>query len=328
MFISTAVALASPLLDFAGLAALGLGAMLAAPLRRPAPFAPIQEGAMKLDMSGQPALSRFQARDGTWLAYRIYPAAGGARSKVAILAHGSSASSDEMNPMAKALAGAGVTAVAFDARGHGASGGRGDIGYIGQMEHDLADLLDHLGADHPQAAFQLLGHSLGAGFAARIAGTALGAKFERFVLIAPFLGAQAPTSGQGNKAWASPDIPRILALAFLQRFGITLGQSLPVIAFANDPAAGKYVTSIYSYRLLFSYGPDFNWKATKATIAAAAAKMRVISGADDELMLGAALTRELAPLGVEVKLLAGLDHMATVYDSAALAAIVATVKAA
>ena len=65
--------------------------MLASPLRPPPPLASIHEGAMRIDTEGAPDLSRFQARDGTWLAYRLYPAADGARDRIAILAHGSSA---------------------------------------------------------------------------------------------------------------------------------------------------------------------------------------------------------------------------------------------
>ena len=127
-----------------GLAAVTLGAMLAAPLKSPPPLASIHADAIAIPRDGLPALSRFQARDGTWLAYRLYPAANGASDRLAILAHGSSASSAEMNAAALALAGAGVVAVTIDARGHGASGSRGDIAYIGQLDDDLADLVAHL----------------------------------------------------------------------------------------------------------------------------------------------------------------------------------------
>ncbi len=282
---------------------------------------------MQIDETGAPDLSRFQARDGTWLAYRLYPAADGAKDKVAIVTHGSSASSNEMNAASKALAAAGVTAVAIDARGHGASAGRGDIGYIGQMEDDLADLLDHLHADYPNARFQLIGHSLGGGFVARIAGTPVGGRFERFVLLAPFLGVDAPSSGVGNQRWASADTLRIIALVILRKIGVTFGQSLPVIAYATDPVAAKVVTSRYSFRLLADYGPDFEWAKTQATIRAAAPKMKVIGGAEDELMNASAYETELKPLGAEVKLLPGVDHMGVVYQPAALAALVETVKA-
>jgi len=306
-----------------GLAALVLGGMLALPLKRPAPLASIHEGAMRIDMTGRPELTRFQARDGTWLAYRLY-AGGGER--VAILAHGSSASSDEMNALGKALAAAGVTAVALDVRGHGASGARGDIGHIGQLADDLADLLGGLRAAYPAARFSLIGHSLGGGFAARIAGTPVGQNFDRFVLLSPFLGARAPTNRPGNGHWAEVDVPRIVALNILAGAGVEWGQSLPVIAYANDPAAAKFVTPVYSFRLLADYGPDFDWTKMMATIRAAGDKVRVIAGADDELMDAPAFERELKPLGAGVTVIPGVDHMGVVYDPAALAAIVAAVK--
>ena len=309
-----------------GLAALALGGMLAAPLKRPPVYAPIEQGAHALDHAGMPDLSRFQARDGTWLAYRRYPAQGADTGRIALLAHGSSAFSGEMNPVAKALAAAGVSVLALDIRGHGASGLRGDIGYIGQLEDDLADLVAQLRKERPDARFVLLGHSLGGGFAARISATPTGREFERFVLVAPFLGPNAPTSGQGNHAWAVPDIPRIYAVNILSAFGSTLGQSLPAIAFANNPAAAKYVTSVYSYRLLADYGPDFEWAKTKAALAASATKTAIVAGADDELMIGPAFESELKPLGVAVNLLPHINHMGTVSDPAALAAIVAAVN--
>jgi pimeloyl-ACP methyl ester carboxylesterase len=305
-----------------GCAALILVGLLAARLRPPPPLASIHTGAMKIDRSGLPELTHFQARDGTWLAYRLYPAGG---KQVAVLAHGSSAYSAEMNPLAKALAAAGVTAVALDIRGHGASGQRGDIGYTGQLDDDLSDLLDHLGQSYPGARFTLVGHSSGAGFAARVSGTPVGRRFDRFVLLSPFLGAQAPTNQPGAR-WVSVDLPRILALIVLQRFGAPFGQSLPVIAFANDPSSGLGVTNVYSFRLLADFGPDFVWEKTKATIAAAARKTRLIGGADDELMDARAYVREIKPLGVETTILPGVDHMGVVYQPAALSATVAAVK--
>jgi hypothetical protein len=75
------------LLALVGVAAVALALMLAWPLRPPPPLASIHEGAMQIDAEGAPELSRYQARDGTWLAYRLYRAANGARDRIAILAH-------------------------------------------------------------------------------------------------------------------------------------------------------------------------------------------------------------------------------------------------
>jgi hypothetical protein len=46
-----------------------------------------------------------------------------------------------MHPLAKALRDAGATVYVPVVRGHGFSVPVGDIGYIGQLEHDLADFV-------------------------------------------------------------------------------------------------------------------------------------------------------------------------------------------
>lgn len=305
-----------------GVAALVVGGMIANPLERPATLASIQSGAMAIDRAGKPDLSRFQARDGTWLAYRLYPAQG---ERVAIVTHGSSASSDEMHVVARELASQGVTAVAIDARGHGASGTRGDIGYVGQLDDDLADLVAELRKTHPNAKFELIGHSSGGGFVGRIANTPVGKEFDRFILLSPFLGVRAPTNrpNEGGGHWASVDLPRILGIALLRELGLDWGQSLPVIAFANAPEAIKFVTPRYSYRLLTDYGPALDWRAT---FEANGPRMIVIAGENDELMNAPAYKPHLEPLGVKVTMVPGVDHMGIVYKPEALAMISAAAK--
>ena len=112
MSLSTLTHVALGFLALAGAAAIAAALMLASPVRSPPPLASIHQGALRIDESGAPDLSRFQARDGTWLAYRLYRPASGARDRLAILTHGSSASSIEMHQIARSLAQAGVTAVA------------------------------------------------------------------------------------------------------------------------------------------------------------------------------------------------------------------------
>src|ERR1700733_5935113 len=318
--------LALGLLALVGAAAIAIVFMLASPVRRPPPLASIRAGATPIDETGAPDPSRSHARAGTWLAYRLYPAPNGARDRIAILAHGSSASSIEMNAVAKALAGAGVTAVAVDIRGHGASGTRGDIAYPGQLDDDLGDLVAKFRKTYSAARFSLIGHSAGAGFALRIAGGPLGDAFDRFVLLAPYLGYSAPTNrpSEGPGRWADADVPRILALMFLRRLGVDWGQSLPVIAFANAPAA-RNVTSRYSYRLLTNFGPPQDWKGA---FEAASAPIEVIEGEKDELMDAPKYADALKPFGskVHLALLADVDHMGAVREPSALAAIVTAVK--
>ena len=86
-------------------------------------------------------VDRFQARDGTELGFRHYPASAPATGQIAILVHGSSGSSGAVHALSKALAERGVETYAPDIRGHGESGIRGDIGYLGQLEDDIADFV-------------------------------------------------------------------------------------------------------------------------------------------------------------------------------------------
>ena len=308
-----------------GVATLALGALLAQPVRSPPPLESIHGGAIAIPQDGKPELSRFQARDGTWLAYRLYPAADGGREKLAIVYHGSTGSSDEMNATALALTKTGFVAVTVDTRGHGASGSRGDIGYVGQLEDDLADLVAHLRVDYATAHLTLVGHSSGGGFVLRVAAAPLGASFDRFVLLAPYLGYRAPTNrpSEGSGRWAAPDIPRIAALTILGALGIDWAQSLPAIAFANRPEAAMATTSRYSYRLLINYGPPHDWEGA---LRGAASRIELIAGESDELMDAPAYQSAVAPLGVRVTLLPGVDHIGVVYQPAALAAIAAAVK--
>ena len=299
--------------------------MLATPLRPPPPLASIHDGAKAIDQGGRPDLSRFQARDGTWLAYRLYPAENGATERLAYLAHGSSSSSAEINVLAHALARSGVTAVAIEARGHGASGMRGDVGYAGQIDDDLADLQAELRKTHPDARSTLIGFSAGGGFALRVAGGPRRGDFDQYILLAPFLGYFAPTNrpNEGAGRWTSSDIPRIVALKGLSALGVDWLQSLPVVDFANPPGL-RYATSQYSYRLLVSYGPPTDWRAA---FRATAGRIEVIDGENDELMDAPAYKTHLEPLGAKVTVLPGVDHIGVVYQPSAVAAIVAAVKA-
>jgi len=187
-----------------GLIAIVLAALLAVPVRRPPELQSIRAGAIAVDQSGLPSLSYFQARDGTSLAYRLYPAADGNTQNIAIVIHGSAGHSTGMNEIAKRLAADNFMAVAPDIRGHGASGTRGDIGYLGQLDNDLQDLLAELHRQHHDAHFSLLGFSSGGGFALRVTAGKLASDFDRVVLLSPYLGYDAPSSrsSKGSAEWA------------------------------------------------------------------------------------------------------------------------------
>ena len=117
-----------------GLAALVFGGLIAWPITAPPELTSISDARKLIDFSALPDVTRFQARDGTHLAYRHYAAEASATDRIAIVVHGSSGSSrGAIHALSTALAARGVQTYAVDIRGHGASGSRGDIGYRGQL---------------------------------------------------------------------------------------------------------------------------------------------------------------------------------------------------
>lgn len=265
-------------------------------------------------MSELPELSRFQARDGTELAFRHYPplAREEAGDRVAVLVHGSSGGSRSMHTLAKAIAGRGVETFAVDMRGHGASGARGDIAYLGQLEDDLADLVGRIRSTRPTAAVTLVGFSSGGGFALRVAASPVQQLFTRTVLLAPYLGNDAPTSRPNSGGWASPSVPRILGLVALRIAGITCCESLPVIAFAVPANSEKAQTGVYSFRLLVNFGV---FRDYRKYLTAATRPLTVYVGSNDELMFAdkyAAAMQDFPNIGVRV--LDGPNHMGLIYD--------------
>ncbi len=124
----------------------------------------------RVNFEDVPTPQRFQGRDGARLQYYAYPAA---QDKVAVLVHGSVGPGKGMHALAKALRDAGVSTYVLDIRGHGGSGRRGDIDYIGQIDDDLDDFVTSLGPARPDQVRTLVGFSAGAGFTIRFAGRPL-----------------------------------------------------------------------------------------------------------------------------------------------------------
>ncbi|MEW6642579.1 MAG: alpha/beta fold hydrolase [Pseudomonadota bacterium] len=306
------------ILAAAGALACVLVAMLATPLQRPPELASISAARKTLDLSRLPPLDHLQARDGTELAYRRYAATGPAAASVAVVVHGSSGSSrGAVHVLSQALAARGVETYALDIRGHGASGTRGDIGYAGQLQDDLADVVAEIRKVHPDAPLTLIGHSSGGGFALRMAGSPIQDAFARTVLLAPYLGYDALTTRPNSGGWAQADIPRVLALLVLHKLGVTWAEALPTLAFAVPPNAERRLTTAYSFRLMrdFAVSGDF-----RRDVAAARKPITLFSGGADELMYADKYQDALGPR-VAVHLIDGIDHMGIVGNPAAAAVI-------
>ncbi len=300
-----------------GFAGLVLAAMIATPVRRPAELTSISTTAGAVDRSDMPGLERFHARDGTELAYRHYPAHAPTSGQIAVVVHGSSGSSVAVHALAKALAGRGVESWAPDIRGHGGSGTRGDIVYPGQLEDDMSDFVAEIRKSSATAPLTLIGHSSGGGFALRVAGSPIQNLFGRTVLLAPYLGYDAPSSRQDAGGWASPDIPRFLGLSALRRLGILCCESLPTIAFAVGPNTSAILASTYSYRLMRNFASSHDYRGDLAT---AGKPVVLFAGAADELMFPDKYADAVGPR-VPVKLIDGVNHMGIVSDPAAVSAI-------
>lgn len=304
-----------------GALALVLTAMIATPLQRPPELRSVSDSNKGIDWSTLPPMERFQARDGTWLGFRHYAANGSATGRGAIFIHGSSGSSATVNhALTHAMSAHGVETWALDIRGHGGSGTRGDIGYVGQLEDDLVDFVAEVRKTAPDLPLTLVGHSAGAGFSLRVAATPIMQDmFVRTVLLAPYLGYDAPTNRPNSGGWASADIPRFLGLAALRKLGIDCCSQLPVLALAVRPNMEKILVSTYSDRLMRNYAT----RGYRLDLPAVTHPMTIFGGAEDEMMISdkyAEVVQAIKP-SVDVKLLAGINHMGIVTNPKAVNAI-------
>jgi alpha-beta hydrolase superfamily lysophospholipase len=308
------------LLCIVGVVALLLTALVATPLKNPPELHSVSASRNGVDFSTLPPIERFQARDGTTLGFRHYPASGPDTGRGAIFIHGSSGSSGTVNhALSVAMAARGVEAWAIDIRGHGVSGTRGDIGYVGQLEDDLADFVAFIRKTTPDLPLTLIGHSAGGGFALRVAGSPIQGLFVRTMLLAPYLGYDAPTNRPHSGGWASADVPRILGLLALRKIGFNCCEALPTLAFAVPPNSENILVPVYSDRLM----RNFATRDYRTDLAAATKPLTIIAGADDEMMLAdkyAEAVHGVAP-SVDVKLIDGVNHMGIVTVPKAVSAV-------
>ena len=281
------------------------------------PLASVSDPFRRIDYGDLPPIESVRARDGTALAYRLYP---GGAARVAVLIHGSAGGSSGMHVLAKALQAAGVTVYAPDMRGHGASGPHGDIAYIGQLDDDLADLMASVRPRYPQAAISLIGFSSGGGFTLRIAGGNYGTLFDNYVAIAPALCPGAPTCRMGGDSWAAVHIPRIIALRILGRLGVHWFEGLTVVAFAVQPGMESRLTAAYSARLAASFKVHDDYVAD---IRQASRQVAVLVGATDELFYADRFADVFHSVraDIPVTIVPGLGHIDMIMQPAALDAV-------
>ncbi len=283
----------------------------------PSPLTFVSASFQSMNLSQLPQVSKFEARDGVKLAYRSYPSTLSS-AKTVVLIHGSSGSGVMMHPLAKYLQGQGVHVYAPDMRGHGSSGQKGDIAYVGQLEDDLEDFIHEVLKDRQDLT--LAGFSSGGGFALRFAASDKQNYFDRYILLAPFISYNAPTTRPENSKWASASVPRIIGISLLGSAGEKWLGHLPVIAFGIDPKNAQYQTGVYSYRLLKNFGAHYDYKTDMKN---AKKPIAVLVGKDDELMH----PQEYLPLfakhqpHAEIAIVPEVGHITLISDKAGMAAI-------
>lgn len=285
--------------------------------RHPAPMVSINEPFKALSREGLPDLQYVQAEDGQSLAYRAYVPAGTAKGCV-VLVHGSSATSVSMHAVARALVTAGHVVYALDMRGHGASGPKGHIDHVGQLESDLHAFVKAVQVPRPST---LLGFSSGGGFVLRVAGSLQQGDFDSYLLVSPFISQDAPNQRPGSGGWVHVGVPRIVALTALNAVGIRWFNHLPVTAFALNAEARSHLTSTYDFNLASNFRPPANYLATMQRVRR---PLSVLAGAEDEAFVSAALQGMVRDAGQAwpVEILPGLGHIPMILVPSALQAVV------
>lgn len=301
--------------------AVGLALAVGGP-GEPTPMPSINDPFQYVDFTDLPAPDQFTARDGSLLAYRYYaPVAGTAKGSV-VLVHGSSASSSSMHPMATAFLDAGYVVCSLDMRGHGESGPKGRIAYIGQLEDDVEDFMR---AVKPIGPTTLVGFSSGGGFVLRFAGSERQGLFSSYLLLSPFISQDAPTYRPNSGGWVTVGLPRYIVITMLNAFGIRVFNDLTVIRFALNEEDKSLLTPQYSYALTQNFRPKPGYGAT---IRAVEQPLSVLAGQDDEAFHTDRFAEVFAAAGkpVPVALLPGIGHIALTLDADAIDAAVDAVQ--
>jgi alpha-beta hydrolase superfamily lysophospholipase len=290
--------------------------------KQPPPLASINEPFKSVDTFDLPPTEHFTARDDTALAYRRYAGRPATSRGSAVLIHGSSASGVSMHTLAKAFAASGHDVYVPDMRGHGESGRKGTIAYVGQLEDDLSDFLD---AVQPAGPRTLVGFSAGGGFALRFAGDTRQLAFDRYVLLAPFIHQDAPTTQPSVGGWVNVGIPRTIALTILNALRIKLFNHLPVVAYALAPKAAARLTPRYSYNLAQNFRPHNNYRAD---IRATRRPLEVLVGGSDEVFRAGAFAGVFEEAGrvVPVTIVPEVGHIGLTLEPVAVATIVGAVS--
>ncbi|MDQ5890776.1 MAG: non-heme chloroperoxidase [Candidatus Dependentiae bacterium] len=231
-----------------------------------------------------PALHTWVARDGETLSYRLY---GDSSKNLMLLLHGSGSHGGYLDFFARNLADNALICVPT-MRGHYKSGStRGACSYVGQLEDDLCDLLRHLKSES-FAQVSMVGNSSGGGLAIRFSGGKYGSMVNRYALLAPVIPADKELMRK-EASWVTVNTVKIPLLVIANMLGISWFNTTKVITF-NMPQERRDGTETleYSYNLLFSMNPRFDYLSDVASIDG---RSIVLVGRQDECIRADAYAR-------------------------------------
>ena len=229
----------------------------------------------------------FTVRDGAGLFARQYAADS---DTTILLLHGVAGDSFLLNTSCGMIREATDAEIfALDHRGHGKSPGKpGDIDYIGQYEDDVADVIAEIRARKPGGTLILAGHSMGGGIALRYAMKDGPSNVDGYLLFAPHLGFNSPTTypppemKSSGEPWFKLHTTRLIGLFMLNIFQIKGFNGLYVGFFNHPSDSPESPTREYTYRAFSSFSPtDY-----KTGLKSVDKPLLVLVGSNDESFYG------------------------------------------
>lgn len=243
----------------------------------------------KIPLGRVAPLTTFKTRQGDTLSYRLYPAWS---EDLVILYHGVGSDSRYMCMLASALAEAKIaTVVTPDFRCHGGSRELSDEISGNQLEIDLEELIIHLKSQRSVTRITLAGHSMGGGFALRIAVSDIRQQFAKFVAIAPYLPPDFKVHVPGYAGW----------ITFKGDGGFQVNM-------AELFRSGQEKLQ-YSARFVQAVTPPHDLLSRLEKLKPV---VHLVSGEKDEVNQALRYSEIFAPVSVPVDIIPGLNHLTIV----------------
>jgi len=255
-------------------------------------------------------------RDSNKLFSKIYPSQS---NTVLILIHGSGSESRYLEPLAGKISQDNFAIVITpDLRGHGRNlKEQPDINYIGQLEDDIEDIIKYTKDSLNAKKIILAGHSSGGGLVLRYIANSTLARVDKAIMIAPYLGHDAPTVKQNSGGWVTVGIKRWVGLSMLNSVGIQSYNKKPVLFF-NRPKAyeDSLQTKSYSYRMAINFAP----RNYEKDIAKLQTSSLVLVGDEDESFYSNKFKEVFSPASkyTDIQIMENVNHLNIVKDSEVL----------